>query len=127
MTPPSYRSRQEAFNQVAEHLLKQGKKAMYGGSCQYRTDDGCKCAVGIFIPDDKYDYYLEGAIAFSPRVLRAAHIPIEDGTFYRELQKIHDRNDPHTWPKKLYELAELFNLSTHKLDAAVERYGTPCP
>lgn len=49
---------QETFNKVAEHLLRQGRKALerdtpsyWGNNCRYRTPDGLACAVGCLIPD----------------------------------------------------------------------------
>ena len=59
---------QETFDNVALHLLKQGKKAVgsYDGSsysetvCKYRSKDGLKCAVGCLIPDEMYDPLMEG-------------------------------------------------------------------
>lgn len=49
---------QETFNKVAEHLLRQGKKAKdhaaqgpITNGWRYRTPDGLSCAVGCLIPD----------------------------------------------------------------------------
>jgi hypothetical protein len=52
---------QKVFNETVRHLHKQGKRAvgldprngiMY---CQYRAPGGLRCAVGYWIPDDKYN------------------------------------------------------------------------
>jgi hypothetical protein len=46
---------------IADHLLKQGKQAAgEHGSCQYRTSDGCMCAVGALIDPKLYSEDLEG-------------------------------------------------------------------
>ena len=50
---------QEIFNKVAAHLIKQGRQAKANFSCLYRAPDGCKCAIGVLIPDDKYDPRME--------------------------------------------------------------------
>lgn len=47
---------------VADHLLKQGKRAVDSqGACQYRTGDGCMCAVGVLIDSGRYNDSIEGA------------------------------------------------------------------
>lgn len=52
-------SRQTVFNRALSHLRTQGKKSVGHIGCAYRGDDGMKCAIGIFIPDSKYDYSME--------------------------------------------------------------------
>lgn len=52
-------SRQTVFNRALSHLRTQGKKSVGHIGCAYRGDDGMKCAIGIFIPDSKYDYDME--------------------------------------------------------------------
>lgn len=51
---------QEIFNKVAEHLLTQNAKAMLGEECVYRSEDGCRCAIGCLIPDELYRPEFEG-------------------------------------------------------------------
>lgn len=53
-------SRQTVFNRALSHLRTQGKVSLGYIGCSYRGDDGMKCAIGIFIPDSKYDYGMEG-------------------------------------------------------------------
>jgi hypothetical protein len=48
----------EARNILLHHFTAPGAKLARqsnGGSCQYRTSDGKKCAFGVFIPDHLYD------------------------------------------------------------------------
>ena len=49
---------QEVFDQVTQHLLKQGKAARSGtGACRYRVEtrgEILKCAAGCLIADDEY-------------------------------------------------------------------------
>ena len=57
---------QEIFETVARHLFTQGRRSIrdredgYGQICAYRAPDGCQCAVGCLIPDDKYLVSMEG-------------------------------------------------------------------
>jgi hypothetical protein len=62
---------QEIFDIVAEHLMKQGmpavrddvpdwRKPSGASPCAYRSPDGLRCAVGVFIPDELYTPDLEG-------------------------------------------------------------------
>lgn len=51
---------QELFDTVCSSLIKQGKPSVSSdGRCLYRSPDGCKCAAGFLIPDDKYDPRME--------------------------------------------------------------------
>ena len=51
--------KQEVFNKVAAHLLAQGKPALKGEDCVYRSKDGLKCAIGCLIPDENYTPEME--------------------------------------------------------------------
>ncbi len=54
---------QTIFNQVCQHLVRQGRAAMEhntGGSCRYRGACGTRCAVGYLIADKHYDNHIEG-------------------------------------------------------------------
>jgi len=129
-------NRQEVFNTVRKHLLKQNAKAeTWGGSCRYRTAEGLKCAVGCLIASEHYhpDFEgltptLEGAegdgaegdspISRTKRLLRAIadslgipEITSEDASFLKELQSIHDDCVTHKWSAKLEEFAFMNNLS----------------
>jgi len=60
--------KQEIFTQVVKHLFKQGYKSegwldpdtADDPGCLYRAEDGGRCAVGYFIPDDVYSVCMEG-------------------------------------------------------------------
>lgn len=58
---------QETFDFVANHLYDQGKPAIlsHGGIiyCRLRAPDGCKCALGCLIPDDRYEPRMEAETA----------------------------------------------------------------
>lgn len=119
-------TKQEIFNKVASHLLKQNAKSeifkeslnktvyAYGGEneylnktvCAYRGENGCKCGIGILIPDEKYNPSLECHTVNNTNVLEA----LEDGidiyeeempTFLCRLQEIHDYNDTKNWKSSL--------------------------
>lgn len=53
------RSKQETFDLVLDGMRKQGRPSFDGVNCRYRSDDGCKCAVGLLIPGDAYDPEME--------------------------------------------------------------------
>lgn len=48
---PATATAQEIFDKTARHIFAQGKRAMTGGTCSYRTGDGLACAVGCHISD----------------------------------------------------------------------------
>jgi hypothetical protein len=57
---------------IADHLLKQGRQATdEHGSCKYRSDNGCMCAVGVLIDPEEYDPVLEG-VSLSATAVRMA-------------------------------------------------------
>jgi hypothetical protein len=39
---------------VEQKLIEQGKMSRNGAACAYRSQDGCKCAIGVLIPDENY-------------------------------------------------------------------------
>lgn len=98
-------NKQEIFDKVAAHLLKQ-KVAAVGehGSCRYRGMNGTSCAVGCLIPDEHYKEDMEGysvnvvieqpaperATLFSS-VLKASGIDEENFKLLLDLQFVHDR------------------------------------
>lgn len=62
--------------------------------CEYKTSDGRKCAIGRFIPDDKYDKSIEGNSIDSKNINIKNILPIEIqnlGTdFLLRVQQLHD-------------------------------------
>lgn len=99
-------TKQEVFNQVATHLLKQNERSCreVDGVCMYRNSRGLKCAVGCLISDDEYiqlfenntwDYVVK-TLMLAPN----AHLEL-----ITELQHIHDNYNPIDWQQRLEELA----------------------
>jgi hypothetical protein len=95
-----YLTRQEILDKVVEHFTEQGCPSVNEDnddvSCLYRTENGHKCAVGIFIPDELYNPDMEGLnsgtlIGKFPGVLEAGGVDTEqDQDFMRVLQTAHD-------------------------------------
>lgn len=111
---------QEIYDKVKGHLLTQGVKSKLShvlvgfGSCAYRGRDNAKCAVGCLIPDELYDYKIEGkAVLGSPllvSILTKLGISDESYGLLVTLQGIHDNYDPEYWASKLHTVAEDFKL-----------------
>jgi hypothetical protein len=111
-------TKQEIFDKVATHLITQNKKSYLPGGnvCAYRGENGCKCAIGILIPDDKYDPFLEGKMVGNKRVLDSleAGINIESVEmlqFLNILQNVHDNYTVQDWKGKLIDTAKDHDLS----------------
>ena len=122
-------TRQDIFNKVYRHLLKQNKKAakrrtrnqftgdLHEGDCLYRTKGGLQCAVGCLIDDDNYSPRLEGhgvghntikhALLRSNKGMR---LNTKTRAMLDRLQMIHDEYRPIEWPGKLCTLAKDYNL-----------------
>lgn len=104
---------QEIFDIVYKHLLTQNVKSQGKyNDCRYRGDNGLKCALGILIPDSKYEPKYETKLV---RTLVENNI-IEDVSlasvaFLYSLQKIHDDVAVTAWPFELKRLANQYNLT----------------
>lgn len=131
--------RQEVFDRVATHLLKQNRKSTKedlsnpgaDSRCMYRGVNGLQCAVGCLIPDDKYEERFEGltpdsdpssftidasrrlACADFKQMLREVLVIENDSDyeFLRCLQRVHDFGDQDSWRRDLARVAELTNLN----------------
>ena len=118
--------RQEIFDTVTRHLLRQRRKSQaYDGTCLYRGPAGTKCAVGCLLTDEEASRCVEGQ---SPDGL------LVDGTlpsrlrrhvgFLEELQPLHDDNEPSEWRELLCQLGRSYGL---KLPAALTRRAKAAP
>lgn len=124
-------NRQEVFEKVARHLLKQGRKSVHAkdGVCQLRGDGGRACAIGCLIADEHYDPSLEEGQPWSDWVMRAViasgvDVDLDDGgefdaldatsdrRFLHELQRIHDGEEPEEWRDGLADFARRAGLSS---------------
>lgn len=105
-------SEQEVFNQVATHLITQGKRSIETtlgqNSCVYKSKDGLMCAAGCLIGPKEYKKKFEGYIwdglAFE------GFVPEEHWLLIRMLQCVHDREQPHNWKRELTRVALARNL-----------------
>ncbi len=108
---------QRIYDQVKEHLLKQGEWCQLEGACVYRGKDGLKCAIGCLITDEHYSPGLEGMGVERPKVLEALAKSISvsvhelDAIFLERLQVIHDTAYIETWAEKLEDLAKRYRLN----------------
>ena len=126
MTIPS--DRQAAFEHVAMHLLRQGKKSLRWGHCAYRGDDGLKCAVGCLISDEDYDPAMdneggEGGVSLDTQrgaclvwpALDDCPLTVDE---LQELQRVHDCLLPVDWPIWLRRFANDFGFDARFLEEA---------
>ena len=103
---------QEVFDQITQHLLKQGKAARSGtGACRYRVElkgEVLKCAAGCLIADDEYNEKFEGD-SWSALVRLHAITGYHDDLI-TSLQKMHDTCLVSEWPERLRQLAADYDL-----------------
>ncbi len=108
---------QEVFDQITQHLLKQGKAARSDtGACRYRveTQEGVlRCAAGCLIADDEYTSEFEDNAWHSLVVDR--EVPNEHVTLIKALQRIHDAYPSYDWSKLFVRLAIKYNLRYNPL------------
>ncbi len=106
---------QEVFNSVWEHFIVQKQPLSYNHSgsfmpqvrCRLRDDYGNKCAIGVLIPDDKYNPTLEEIPLAELPPLNAL-----DSEFLFDLRRCHD--DTVAWLGFRFVLP----LNAAKLDIA---------
>lgn len=139
--PPQPITNEWIFNTVANHLVRQNRQSLRKtdelNKCAYRSDDGtnCKCAMGVLIPDDKYDPIFEGYSLHS-RINRLAGYgdltnvcePVlvlatifkdlnysnDNMRLVLELQFIHDNVPVKEWNSHLEEFAKSYNITWSK-------------
>lgn len=112
-------NKQEIFDKVASHLLKQNEQSIMNddsSTCAYRGKNNSMCAIGCLIDDKYYDESLEGkSVAFYKvfNALKLSGIEIEsrfDTLFLSQLQNIHDSFLPIRWKNELFYLANTYEL-----------------
>lgn len=75
-----------------------GRSVTSDGSCHYRGPKGRKCAVGMFIPDDRYDDNMDdgdadkAAIVVIPKYGLGDCMPLPTDAM-GVLQRVHDETD----------------------------------
>lgn len=138
-----YETKQQVFDAVVSHLRAQAKPCMDELSCVYRNDSGMKCAIGALIPDEVYGPALEGhniseifqtVQMFVPRnndeelfttdtvekfreVTALFSGEAADPGFLRDLQLVHDSDEPMYWESSLRAIGERNGLTLSEHDA----------
>ena len=105
---------QQVFDQVAKHLLEQGRKSskLIGGEdeiCLYRGPEGTMCAAGCLIADDEYKDDMERMSWIS--LVGHNRVPRTHMNLISDLQVIHDEREPSTWREELLEISKRFDLN----------------
>jgi hypothetical protein len=125
---------QGMYDTVARHLFTQGRPALDQtarpgeATCVYRGAEGTKCAIGVLIPDNRYDEGLEGSNAYNNHVLAAVGLDRDSDLteLAWDLQQAHDKPDNRDehgdfdqvkLRAKLVQIAEKFSLNTDALPA----------
>lgn len=106
-------SAQEVFDQITQHLLRQGKAAISStGACRYRVEaqgEVLKCAAGCLIADDEYNRLFEN-VAWDDLADRNK-VPSHHVALVQQLQRIHDRESFGTWTYYFHKIARDFGLT----------------
>ena len=111
---------QEVFDQVVQHMLRQGEPAISdSGTCSYRYDTGdrvLKCAAGCLIADSEYCKYFDDAYDSSwSSLVNEGLVPNTHVKLITELQHIHDKSSPDYWEKDLQQFAFYNDLQYNPL------------
>lgn len=126
--------KQELFNYVARHLLKQnaqsrGKVNDIDDTCVYRGSGGLQCAAGCLIDPEFYDKDFEGQ-GFNKPIIKALElslgrpigaidekterwfVPGSELEMLNELRMVHDDHDPSEWKQRLRSVAATYELES---------------
>lgn len=83
-------TKQQIFDQVARHLLKQGERAVdTGGRCMYRSACGLMCAAGCLISDEEYTPGIDKHGSWSS-VVMSGFVGEDHIDLIGALQRMHD-------------------------------------
>jgi hypothetical protein len=110
-------SKQDVFEQVANHLILQNQRSTGNKHCLYLSSEGFQCAVGCMIPKKEYRKGMEGLSwhkLFGKYVKNT--LPDDLYNFIDELQKIHDEESPYYWLEKLKYLGLRYDLDVNFLN-----------
>lgn len=122
-------NKQEIFDKVANHLLKQNERSekliaelngFEGTACMYRGPNGLKCAAGCLIPDELYNPSFELNTVCSNKMIKVFEsLGISDSEliFLNDLQLIHDCEQCKDWKSALTKRANQHNLNKDVLDS----------
>lgn len=105
--------KQELFDRISKHLLKQNAKSIGIGGCRYRGDNGLKCAVGAIISDKRYSEKIEETNVYNQEVADCLPVRYQGRgsiEFLAKLQKLHDQLPVDLWKQRLEEIAKDENL-----------------
>lgn len=86
-------NKQEIINRVWTHFVVEKQPAGWDidqRGCRYRTSDGHCCAVGLFIPDEKYNRNFEGMTVGEVCQFALPGLPDESYVLLVHIQRIHD-------------------------------------
>lgn len=86
--------RQKYVDDAFRHFVAEGHPpSVNSHGCRYRTEEGNRCAIGLQIPDARYDSLLEGRSTRTRVLLEAlglSGVMKEDSRFLTDLQRCHD-------------------------------------
>jgi len=111
---------QQVFDQVAIHMIKQGKKSLTGvGNCAYRGVDGLKCAAGCLIADDEYNPAFDIENNSWYKLVDNGYVPDYHSKLIIQLQRLHDNSPERHWESELRGMAFGRGLSDEVLNDPV--------
>ena len=106
---------QGVFDQVVNHLRKQGVQSRNHLGCAYRGGNGLMCAAGCLIADDEYTDRMDSSqldtgwqVLVNEDVVPSHHVELIE-----DLQDVHDFNTAHnfeTWEEGFMYVANKYSL-----------------
>lgn len=100
-------SLQEIFDQVSQGLLRQGRKSLVDGECEYWGEGNCRCSFGFLMSPEEAAFYAgKGPYC----ILGWENLSPEKQLLLGCLMDCHDDYKVSEWKKALETIAEQFEL-----------------
>lgn len=119
-----YETLQQVFDDAYRGLAAQGftrstKDDSIFSGCQYRGHDGMRCAIGMCIPDDRYDPMFDDCPSLATVVNRSGVFGDIRLEALAQLQVAHDKGDtPLEMRERLANFASAHGLTIPSIEGA---------
>ncbi len=119
-------TKQQIFDKVSVHLIRQDKVCEGDDGCRYHGDDGLRCAIGILIPKRYYNTGMEeenvdNLFKFHKKAMIGCKLSSRYKGLLNELQMVHDDRMVREWSEELAKVARNFKVSPDKFLKAKPR------
>lgn len=114
---------QQFFTETLNYLRSQKFPSVVGDRCVFRSRNGNKCAIGYWIPDDKYKHEYDGpTFGLKDILAELPHLSEVPYNLAGDMQSLHDRRSASNGLHRpldevgAADIAELHGLIYHAIE-----------